>query len=192
MSRVEKDKVVEIHYTVRLEDGSVADTTEGEPPIPYLHGSGSIVPGLERALEGHNAGDHVSVTLTPEDAYGPYDDELLQEIPFDALPEDVELAEGDELYLIDDEGVEVPGVIERIEQDAIIVNYNHPLAGETLTFEVQIADVRDATPEELEHGHAHDPYAEDDDEWDDEDEWEEWDDEDDEDDEEFEADEADS
>ncbi|MBA3534285.1 MAG: peptidylprolyl isomerase [Ardenticatenales bacterium] len=175
MTKVEKDKVVEIHYTLRLSDGTVEDSTEGEPPLPYLHGAGNIPPGLERALEGHNAGDTFTVTLQPTDAYGEYDDEMVDAIPRDAFPDETELAEGDEIWLIDEEGNETPGIIERIEEEMLFVDYNHPLAGETVTFDVQVVEVRDATPEELEHGHAHDQYA---DEWDEDEDDEDWEDDD--------------
>ncbi|MBA2390989.1 MAG: peptidylprolyl isomerase [Geodermatophilaceae bacterium] len=194
MSKVEKDKVIEIHYTLRRADGKIEDTTEGEPPLPYLHGAGNIVPGLEQALEGRSTGDSLSVTLTPDQGYGDYDEGLLQEIMLESLPVGTDLSEGDEIFLLDDEGMEIPGVVERIEDNTLIVNVNHPLAGETLTFDVEIANIRDATAEELEHGHAHDPYSEsdeDDEEWDEDD--EDWDDEDwDEDDEEWEEEEDDS
>lgn len=173
--KVSKDKVVEIHYTLRLDDDSVEDSTEGEAPLPYLHGAQNIIPGLEASLDGRQAGDKYSVTLTPDQGYGAYDEELVELLPLSELPEGSEIAEGDEILSIDEEGNEMAGVIERIEGENMVVNYNHPLAGRTLTFDVEVVDVRDATPEELEHGHAHDPYADEEGDWDDED--EEWDDE---------------
>lgn len=178
MAQVEKNKVVEIHYTLRLSDGTIEDTTEGEAPLPYLHGAGNIIPGLESALEGRNMGDRFEVTLQPADAYGEYDEELTEEIPLDAFPDGTEITEGEEIWVEAEDGTAAQGVVERIDESTAFVNYNHPLAGAALTFEVEVVDVRDATPEELEHGHAHDAYAEEDeDEWDDEDD-DEWDEED--------------
>ncbi|MGH2544486.1 MAG: FKBP-type peptidyl-prolyl cis-trans isomerase [Ardenticatenaceae bacterium] len=194
MDTVKKDKVVDLHYTLRRADGQVEDSTTGEPPLPYLHGAGNIIPGLESALEGRGRGDKFTVTLAPAEAYGEYDSELVDEIPLDAFPEGTEMAEGDEIFFLTEEGEEMAGFIESVTEETLLVNYNHPLAGETLTFEVEIAGIRDATPEELEHGHAHDPYAADEqEEWDDEDEEDEdddeWDDEEwDEDDEEWDED----
>mgnify|MGYP003384054355 CR=1 FL=1 len=179
--KVTKDKVVEIHYTLTLDDGQVGDSTEGEAPLPYLHGAGNIIPGLEAALDGRDTGEKFSVTLTPEQGYGLYDEALVEMLPLSELPEGAEVAEGDEIFSVDEEGVELAGIIERLEGDNMVVNYNHPLAGRTLTFNVEVVEIRDATPEELEHGHAHDPYADeegdwDDEEWDDDDEWEDEDD----------------
>lgn len=187
--KVEKNKVVEIHYTLRLADGSIEDTTEGEAPLPYLHGVGGIIPGLEKALEGRSIGDRFQVTVEPAEGYGEYDEALSESIPLNAFPEGTELTEGEEIFVELDDGTATQGIIERIDKNDVLINYNHPLAGETLTFDVEVVDVRDATQEELEHGHAHDPYAEDDEddeewddddeEWDDDDDFEEWDDDDD-------------
>lgn len=189
MAKVTKDKVVEIHYRLRLPDGTVEDSTEGEAPLPYLHGASEILPGLEAALDGRETGEQFTVTLGPDQGY----ETLLEAIPFEDLPEDTELAEGDEIVITDEDGEnEVVGTIEQITEDVVIVSSPHPLKGQSLTFDIEIVDVRDATPLELEHGHAHDPYSdeEDDEEWDEEDdEWEgdeedewdeEWDDEEDE------------
>lgn len=179
--KVEKEKVVEIHYTLRRADGEVVDSTEGDPPLPYLHGVGDILPGLEKALDGRSLGEKFTVTLEAADAYGDYDEELTDELELNSFPDDVELTEGDEIYLVNEDGEEVPGVIERITDETVVINYNHPLAGETITCDVEIVEIRDATAQELAQGHADDPYADefdedddwDDEEWDDEDEWEE-------------------
>lgn len=162
--RVEKNKVVDIHYVLRLSNGEEVDTTDDEAPLPYLHGYGNIVPGLERALEGREQGDKFTVEVAPEDGYGAYDESATEEIPVDEFPEEMEIVEGDEIYVEDEEGNEVVGYIEEIDEEngTILVDYNHPLAGETLIFDVEVAAVRDATPDELQQGYANDPYAEDD------------------------------
>ena len=167
--KIQKDKVVKIHYTLRLADGEVLDSTRGEPPFPYLHGAHNIVPGLEAALEGQRVGYQVSVTVQPADGFGEYDEELMHEIELDAFPQEMELAEGDEIFLLNEEDEEVPGIIEQIKNESIIVNYNHPLAGQILTFDVEVVEIRDASEEELAHGHAHDEHYdvhEEDEDWD--------------------------
>ena len=168
--KIGKDKVVKIHYTLCLADGEMVDSTEGEHPFPYLHGADNIVPGLEAKLEGRQIQDRVKVRLQPAEGFGEYDEELVHEIGLDALPEAMDLIVGDEIFLLNDEDEEVPGVIEEIKSESIIVNYNHPLAGETLIFDVEVIEIRDAAPEELEHGHAHDEHydihGEDEGDWD--------------------------
>lgn len=168
---IEKNKVVELHYTLTLSNGEEIDNTFEEAPLPYLHGYSNIVPGLERALEGHTVGDRLQVTIEPRDGYGEYDEEAHERIGFDELPEELELIEGDEIFVEDDEGNEVVGYIEEInnEEGWVLVDYNHPLAGETISFDVQVVSVRDATEQEINQGFVVDPYG---DEFDDED--EEW------------------
>lgn len=157
--KVEKDKVVEIHYTLRLANGEVVDSTDGEAPFPYLHGADNIVPGLEARLEGRRVGDRLSVPVAPAEGFGEYKEDLVHEIGLDAFPEEMDLAEGDEVFWVNDDEEEIPGIIEQIKDETMIANYNHPLAGETLTFDVEIMNIREATAEELDHGHAHDEHS---------------------------------
>ena len=167
--KIRKDKVVKIHYTLCLADGEVIDSTKGEHPFPYLHGADNIVPGLEAELEGRQVQEQVTVRLEPAEAFGEYDEELIHEIELDALPEAMDLAGGDEIFLLNDDEEEVLGVIEEIKSESIIVNYNHPLAGQILTFDVQVVEIRNASEEELAHGHAHDEHYdvhEEDEDWD--------------------------
>ena len=160
MLKVAQGKVIDIEYTLTLEDGEVADATEGEPVV-YLHGSGEILPGLEQALEGHDVGDKVTITLAPPDAYGEYDAELTADVPRSAFPEDAEIEEGDEVDLVSDDGEELTGWIESFDDENVHVDLDHPLAGETLTIAAEVMAIRDATPEEVAHGHAHNPFEED-------------------------------
>jgi FKBP-type peptidyl-prolyl cis-trans isomerase SlyD len=164
---ISKNKVVELHYTLHLASGEEVDTTYDEAPLPYLHGHSNIVPGLEEALEGRNAGDRFTVEVTPEAGYGVYDEENTEEMSMDDFPEDVKLEEGDEIFVEDEEGNEIVGYVEEIdsENNVILVDYNHPLAGETLMFDVEVVSVRDATPQEITQGFADDPFGEDDEEW---------------------------
>ena len=157
--KIQKDKVVEIHYKMYLANGEMVETTEGEPALPYLHGSEEIPLGLQAALCGHSVGAHLKVTVEPAQGFGLYDEELVIEFPLDALPEGSTLEEGDEIYLEGEHGEEIPAFIEHISHEGVLVNYNHPLAGEKLIFDVRVLGVRDATPEELAHGHAHDEHG---------------------------------
>ncbi len=150
-------KVVLFHYTLKNDDGDTLESSVGDEPGAYLHGSDNIVPGLERALTGHNAGDKVSVVVPPEDAYGDHEEEALVSAPLDAFPPDAELEPGMPLLLEDEEGEEHPYWIAAIRDEDVVLDANHPLAGETLHFDVEILEIRDATEEEKTHGHAHGP-----------------------------------
>ena len=158
MSKIGPNKVVEIEYTARLADGEVADSTE-DGPMAYLHGSDDLITGLERALEGHVVGDKLTVTVQPVDAFGDYDPELVEEMPTSAFPEDADLEEGDEVTVVDEDGEESAAYIAGVDGDTVFVDRNHPLAGEALTYEVTVVSVRDATNDELMHGHVHGSHA---------------------------------
>lgn len=153
--QIEKNKVVSIHYTGKLNDGSVFDSSEGKKPLEFIYGTGTIIPGLEEELEGLKTGDKKSIENIPADkAYGQRQEEAMQEVPKDQLPQDIELEEGMQLAAQGPQGV-IPVTLTQIKDDSVIVDFNHPLAGKDLSFEVEIAEVRDATDEELEHGHVH-------------------------------------
>lgn len=153
--KIGENKVGSIHYTVYLEDGSVADTSVGEEPLEFLFGYENIVPGLEDALEGLVAGDKKTVVVAPDDAYGEFIADDFQEVPREQFPDDAPLELGMQLVLEDEEGFHVPATIDKIEGDTVTLNFNHPLAGKTLKFDVEVISVREATEEELEHGHVH-------------------------------------
>jgi FKBP-type peptidyl-prolyl cis-trans isomerase SlyD len=147
-----QDHVVTIRYVLRVE-GEVID--QGE--LPYLHGHGNIIPGLEEALEGKQVGDSLQVSVPPEKAYGPEDPEGVRVIPRDQFPPDAPLEPGTQLFAQDESGQVMPFWIMEVEGDEVTIDFNHPLAGETLDFDVTISSIRAATPEELEHGHVHGP-----------------------------------
>jgi len=149
------DTVVGIHYTLTNSAGEVIDTSSGSEPMYYLHGHDNIVPGLERKLSGQAIGTKMKVTVLPADGYGERDARGEQKVPREAFPPNVELEPGMQLALRDPSGQIVPLWVSKVENDVVHVDLNHPLAGETLQFDVEIVSIRAATPEELQHGHPH-------------------------------------
>ncbi len=152
---VKKDAVVEMHYTLKNDAGDVIDTSSGKAPMPFLQGHGNIIPGLEKALEGMKVGESCDVSVKPEDAYGVHHPEGIQEIPMEALQGIENLEVGMELQSQDEQGNPFIVRVEKINEETVTINANHPLAGETLHFNVSIESVREATKEELSHGHVH-------------------------------------
>jgi len=152
--KITVNKVVSLAYTLRDDDGEVIDQSEDGSPLLYLHGAQNIVPGLEEQLEGVAQGESVKATVSPEKGYGPRIGEA-QEVPRNLFPADAELAAGMQVVAHDDEGRQIPFFITGITEDTITVDPNHPLAGETLHFEVTVESLRDATEEEVTHGHPH-------------------------------------
>jgi len=152
--------VVTMDYELRI-DGEVVDTSEDGDPIVFLQGAGQIIPGLEKAIYGLTAGDKKSVTVSPEDGYGEIDPDSIVEVPKDEFPEDFPLELGVEITVNtedeEDESLEeeMEATIVAINEDTITLDFNHPLAGKSLDFDVSILEVREATPEEIEHGHVH-------------------------------------
>lgn len=154
---VQDDLVISFDYTLRLDDGEVIDSSEGREPLQYLHGRGQIVPGLERELTGMGVGDEKSVTVAAEEGYGDYDEERLQRVPASNFPDDLELEEGMSVRMRDVNTDQLfDAYIDEIDDEWVTLDFNHPLAGETLHFDIKIVEVREASSEELEHGHAHD------------------------------------
>jgi FKBP-type peptidyl-prolyl cis-trans isomerase SlyD len=150
---IENNHVVKFHYTVSDEDGVKLDTSEGKDPLTYLHGANNIIPGLEAALAGKSQGDTLSVNIPPEQAYGEHLEQLVENVPKDAF-QGAELAVGMRFEAQTNQGP-ISVVVTHIEGDTVTVDGNHPLAGKALNFDVSIEEIRDATAEELEHGHAH-------------------------------------
>lgn len=153
---IAKNSVVSIHYHLVNSKGEVIDSSKGKDPLLYLHGFGNIIPGLENALEGKQAGDSLEVSVPPEQGYGLVDEALLQQVPVSAFPAGHKVEVGQTFTA---QGQEGPFQVEvtKIEEDTVTVDANHPLAGETLNFSVEIVEVRDASEEELAHGHVHGP-----------------------------------
>jgi FKBP-type peptidyl-prolyl cis-trans isomerase SlyD len=148
------DSVVTIHYTLKDEAGNTLDSSAGGDPIAYLHGHGNIVPGLERQLEGKKAGDKLNVQVAPADGYGEYDKQLVQQVPRRAMKEIPNVTVGMRLSAQTSHGTQTVTVT-HVASDMVTIDANHPLAGKALNFEVEITEVRQATKEELSHGHVH-------------------------------------
>ena len=149
-----KDKIVSIDYTLTGDTGQVIDSSQGKPPLAYLHGAGNIIPGLEDALEGKSEGDNVKVTIQPDQAYGPKDQRLIQQVPKAAFQGVQEIQAGMQFQANTQQGPRIITVID-VQGDQVTIDANHPLAGQTLNFDVNVVGVREATQEELTHGHAH-------------------------------------
>ena len=145
--------VVTLDYTVSDDAGEVLDTTEGREPLVYLHGSGFLVPGLENALYDREEGDSFELAVPAMDAYGEYEESLVQEVPGE-LFDGMEVAEGDTFVADTDDGHR-PVTIVEVSEDFVKVDANHPLAGMDLHFKVNVRGVRAATAEEIAHGHVH-------------------------------------
>jgi len=152
--QVAKDKVVSIDYTLTDDEGTVLDSSEGRAPLAYLHGAGNIIPGLEKALEGKRAGEKLTVRVAAAEAYGERDDALTQQVPREMFMGVDELEVGMRFQAQTNQGVQIVTITE-ISGDVVTVDGNHPLAGKPLNFAVSVVDVRDATGEELAHGHVH-------------------------------------
>lgn len=149
------NKVVSMHFTLKNQNGEVLETTEGDAAFDYLHGAMEILPPLEKELNGKNVGDKLSVTIPAQDAYGSYNEEMVETLPksdFAEMGAPIEV--GMEIEMQVDEDI-FPVLITKIEGEEVTIDMNHPLAGMDLTFDVEITAIREATAEELDHGHAH-------------------------------------
>jgi FKBP-type peptidyl-prolyl cis-trans isomerase SlyD len=148
--------VATFHYTLTNEAGEVIDSSSGSDPLAYLHGRGGIVPGLERAMTGRAAGDTFKVAVAPEDGYGEHRDDLVQVVPRSAFQGVDDLQPGMQFEARSSEGP-MAVTVTAVEGDQVVVDGNHPLAGETLYFEIEVTEVREASVEEVVHGHVHGP-----------------------------------
>lgn len=152
--QISKHKVVAIDYTLTGPDGAVLDSSEGREPLAYLHGAGNIIAGLEKELEGKTRGDSLDVTVAPAEGYGERNDALIQQVPRSMFEGVDKIEPGMRFNAMSDAGPRVV-VVTGVDDDGITIDGNHPLAGMELRFAVTVMDVRDATEEELEHGHVH-------------------------------------
>jgi FKBP-type peptidyl-prolyl cis-trans isomerase SlyD len=152
---VADDMVVGLDYTLRLDDGELIDTSSGDAPFQLLQGHGQIVVGLERALYGMAVGDQKHIVVAPADGYGVADPESFEVVPLDAFPPDLELTPGMHIHMRDQSDRIYQVRVAKVHPDGVLLDFNHPLAGETLHFDVKIATLRPATRKELAHGHTH-------------------------------------
>jgi len=155
--KIAKNSVVAMDYTLTADDGETLDSSKGQDPLQYLHGHGQIVAGLERALEGKAVGDTLKVDVAPADGYGDRDDKKIMQVLRSKLPPDLEPEVGMQLGGQDNHGNVIPLWVTQVTDTEVTMDGNHPLSWQTLHFAVEIMTVRDATQEELSHGHAHGP-----------------------------------
>ncbi len=151
---VSKNNIVTIEYTLKDQEGDVLDSSKGSQPLSFIQGSGMVISGIEDAVSGKSEGDSFSATIDPSEGYGEYNDELIFDLPKGRLEglEDVEV--GMHAQAVKKNGTQILTVKE-VKDDSVIFDANHPLAGQKLFFDIEIKDVREATDEELEHGHPH-------------------------------------
>jgi FKBP-type peptidyl-prolyl cis-trans isomerase SlyD len=154
--QIADDKVVTFHYRLRDAEDSFKESSEGKNPVIYMHGHSNLVPGLEAEMLGKAAGDKFTATVPPEQAYGARDPNAVQRVPIKHLASRGRLVPGQMVAVQTNAGVRHALVL-KVGHFNVDVDWNHPLAGKTLIFDIEIVGVRDATPEELEHGHAHGP-----------------------------------
>jgi FKBP-type peptidyl-prolyl cis-trans isomerase SlyD len=152
---VAQDRVVKIAYTLKDDEGTVLDSSENHGDLAYVHGHQNIVEGLEDALEGKDVGETVSTTVDPDKGYGDRHDQLVFTVPRSNMP-DGDLEVGMQFAAQDKEGNQQVVTLVDIGDEEVKLDANHPLAGQTLHFDVTVNDVREATDEEVERGHVHD------------------------------------
>jgi len=153
--KVQANCVVSIHYRLTDESGEELDSSAGQDPLSYLHGTDSLIPGLETALTGQAAGDKLQVTVQPADAYGDVNPELVQTVPISAFDTPENVKAGVQFQAQGPDGQVQLITVQEVTDDGVTINANHPLAGQVLHFDVTIEAVREASAEEIAHGHVH-------------------------------------
>lgn len=148
---IANNTVVSIDYTLTDDDGQVIDTSEGREPLEYLHGHQNIIPGLEKAIEGKAEGDELKVAVDPEEGYGPYREELVQDVPREAF-DGVDKVEPGMTFRAESNAGPMTVTVKEVGDETVKVDGNHMLAGQTLNFQVAVKDVREATEEEVSQG----------------------------------------
>jgi FKBP-type peptidyl-prolyl cis-trans isomerase SlyD len=170
-TQVVKDTVVSLDYTLRV-DGVVVDSSEKSEPIQFIQGHGHIIPGLEKQLYGMQLGEQKQVSVSASDGYGGVDKSAYADVPRDEFPPDIPLKTGIGLQLRDQDGNVMEGYISEVGEKSVRLDFNHPLAGKDLDFSIEVVGLRNATAEELSHGHIHfeENEGDEDAEWEDEEE----------------------
>ena len=141
MSAAKSGDTVRIHYTGKLEDGTQFDSSEGRDPLEFALGGGQVIPGFDSAVEGMTVGDTKSVTIQPEEAYGPRHDQLIQDVPRNQLPDDMTPAVGMELQAQNETGEVMRFAVTAVDDESITVDGNHPLAGKSLAFDIELVEI---------------------------------------------------
>ena len=150
-----KHSVVSIHYTLKDDDGEIMDSSEGREPLAYLHGANNLIPGLEQELQGKAAGAKFQATIEPKDAYGEINADLKQTVSMQMFQGVDEIQPGMSFIARGEGGQQRQVRVVEIDGDDVTIDANHPMAGQTLHFDVEVVEVREATAQELEHGHVH-------------------------------------
>jgi len=152
--QITENTVVSMHYTLTDEQGQELDSSVGQEPLVFLSGAQNIIDGLDNALQGKSAGEKLEVSVAPEDGYGAVHEELIQKVPTENFQgvDDIQIGMQ---FMAQTPGGEQPVTVIGVEEDGVMLDGNHPLAGKTLNFNVEIVDVREASEEEKEHGHVH-------------------------------------
>ncbi|HNY66046.1 MAG TPA: peptidylprolyl isomerase [Deltaproteobacteria bacterium] len=138
---VKNGDTVKVHYTGKFEDGMVFDSSVGGDPLEFTLGESEVIPGFEEAALGMNVGDRKTVFIKPENAYGAYNDNLVVNMPKEYFPEDISPELGMRLIIVDNNGEELPVVVSDIQDDSVRLDANHPLAGKTLVFDIELIDI---------------------------------------------------
>ena len=154
--KIAQNKVVTIAYTLTDNEGSIIDRATDQEPFGFIQGIGNIIPGLEKALEGKSAGDSLAVNILPAEAYGEHNEALTQVVPKNMFQGVEDIQAGMQFQAQTGQGMSIVTVT-NVEGDNVTIDGNHPLAGVALNFDVEVLEVRDATEEELDHGHVHGP-----------------------------------
>ena len=154
---IKDNSAVSFHYSLTDDDGQQLDSSAGKEPLAYLHGAGNIIPGLENALTGKAVGDSMSVAVSAAEGYGEVQKELIQDVPRSSFQGADVIEVGMQFEAQTGQGGSVPVTVTAVTDEIVTVDGNHPLAGKNLNFDVSIEDVRDATEEEIAHGHVHGP-----------------------------------
>ncbi|MDH5191203.1 MAG: peptidylprolyl isomerase [Gammaproteobacteria bacterium] len=155
--QVTENTVVTIDYTLKDDDGNVIDSSEGKEGLSYLHGAQNIIAGLENALAGKAVGDSLQVSIPPEEGYGVHDESKIQPVPKEMFDGAGEIAVGMDYYAQGPNGETLTITVVEVTDEHVVVDGNHPLAGKNLNFDVSVTEIREASAEELEHGHVHGP-----------------------------------
>jgi len=153
--KVQDGHVVSMEYTLQV-DGEILDSSSGHEPLEFLQGAGNIIPGLEDELYGMAIGESKQVIVQPEEGYGTLDPEAFVDVPKEQFPPTIPLEVGVELQVTNEDGTPMSARIDTVSDDSVRLDFNHPLAGKELSFDVTIVGLREATDEETEHGHVHD------------------------------------
>ncbi len=153
--KIQENRVVSIHYRLTNEAGEELDSSAGRDPLSYLHGTNSLIPGLESALTGQVAGDSLKVTVQPADAYGDVNPDLVQTVPISAFDSPENVKPGVQFQAQSPDGQVQLITVQDVTDEGVTINANHPLAGQVLHFDVTVEEVREASAEEIAHGHAH-------------------------------------